>query len=424
MKKYSHFVWITFLVFGFNIAPIFAQDEEQKSSKKEKQTIKKKVTQAQNKVKPFYLIKTDIRMGWNSNVFKTPSGQYVDPETGALRISAPTGSYFFNPDLELALLPHNGKRSKFEIAYSWEGIFYPAGGAVGNANGYRQKLQAEYEFDFVNKNLQEESKNPIIEKSSIGLKVYRQQAKYNYLHRGTGELRNTKISKIDEENRYRHWESAAVLDFKNRFSSGTKIALSVGSFDRDYEDITSLQSYDRKEFETKVEGEQEFGVGWSVFADWSKIKLQYDRHRASNTTGTSVPGTTRTFNDSEINGGLEYDHDSVEAKLKYAVTKREDIYAGYWSYDQNKSSIMLAKQWPAIGRFKIEGSQESRRYKLETNTFGVIRNFKSDEIEVGWDRDFGWGTLSAKVSQLTQVDTDTYYSYKNSVGYIGFEKDF
>lgn len=419
MTKKSGIIGISLLVLVFNLSTAFAQEEDQG---KKKPMTKKKTAQVRKTDGRLYRFKTDTRIGFKDNVFNTPSGQYVDPETGLLRTSAPTEGYFFNPDLELAFTPFNGNRSKFEVAYSWEGTFFSGGDNVKNANGNRQRLQAGLDFDFVSKDLQ--NNNSVVSKSSVDVKIYRQQVEYNYLHRGTGALRNTKIAQIDEENRYQHAETGAVADFKTRFTSDTKLGLSVGTAKRDYEDIATLPSYDRKEFETKFEAEQALGLGWNIFADYSKVKLEYDRYRATNATGNSVTGTTRNFNDTEIVGGVEYDRNSFQSRIKYSILKRDDIYAGYWSYDQNKVSLMLAKEWSSFGRLKIEGTNESRDYKLETNSFGAIRSRKSNELELGWDRDFNWGTLSAEVSELTQDDTDSYYSYKNRTVHLGFEKDF
>lgn len=419
MINKSHIIRIILLILVFNLSAAFAQEEDQA---KKKPTTKKKTSQVRKADERFYRFKTDTRIGFKDNVFNTPSGQYVDPETSVLRTSAPTEGYFLNPDLELSLTPFNNNRSEIEVAYSWEGTFFSGGDNVKNADGYHQRLEAGLDFDFISKKLQND--NSVIRKSSVDLKIYHQQVEYNYLHRGTGALRNTKIAQIDEENRYQYAKTGATVDFKTRFTSDTKLGLSVETSERDYEDIATLPSYDRKDFETKIEVEQELGLGWNIFADYSKVELKYDRYRATSANGNSVNGTTRNFNDTEIMGGVEYDRNSIQSMIKYSILKRDDIFAEYWSYDQNTVSILISKEWLSFGRLKIEGTQEDRDYKLEKNSFGMIRSRKSNELELGWDRDFNWGTISAKVSELTQDDTDSYYSYKNRTVHLGFEKDF
>jgi len=427
MTKFVKLIWICFFIFTSNVSPSFAQEDNEGSAVKKKQSAKKN-NPIKKTEKRFYRIETDTRLGWSSNVFKTPKGTYVDPETSALQKSSATDSYFINPDIELAVIPFEGERSKVELEYSWEGVFFPDERNLKNAEGYTQKLASEFEFDFVNEVSKNSPTSPsadsFVKKSSINAQIYRQQVKHNYLHRGTGELRNTKVAQIDEENRYQHWETGAYLDFKTRFTSGTRIGLSVGTYDRDYEDVVTLQSYDRNGFETEVEAEQALGSGWNGFAEWSEEKMQYDRHKASNATGSSVTGTKRKFDDTEISGGFEYDHGTIQSKLKFSNLKRDDLYIGYWSYNQDEVSFSLAKEWKSFGRLKLEGSWGKRRYKLETNTFGIIRKRKVDALEIEWDRDYRWGTLSAKLSQIDQNDTDSYYAYENTVAYIGLEKEF
>lgn len=423
MMKYMNVMGISLFMVLSNLSPALAQEDNEGSAVKRKQNIKK-VTQVQKKKKSNYRIETDTRVGWSSNVYRTPDSFYKDPETGAMRKSSATEAFFVNPDIEFAYIPHEGKSSKLEFEYSWEGIFFPGGGTLKNAEGYHHKFLSEFEYDFVDGNSKTPSNNSVVQKSSMRVQIYSQEVDYNYLHRGTGKLRNTKVAKVDEENRYQHTESGAYLDFKNRFSSGTSFGLSVGTYERDYKDVVTLQSYDREGFETEIKGEQELGSEWAVFAKWNEEKMEYDRHRASNTVGNSVNGTKRKFTDTETAAGLEYDGDDLQSRLEFSNLKRDDLFVGYWTYDQEEVSLSVAKEWKSFGRLKLEGSSGKRDYKLETNSFGKIRDRKVESLEFGWDREYKWGTLSAKISQLDQDDTDSYYQYKSTVAYVGLEKEF
>ena len=406
------------LILGAFTGAARAQEDDGASGKrvKSKTAAPKK---ARGESQPDYFwVKTDLRAGWDSNVYRTPSGTYRDPETLADARHSPTSSPLLNPEVRIGTTPVDNGTLELDLSLLANGDFYLGGGNTSNANGMKTELKAEGHYRAI------QSKTGLLRKLDLGLEGYVAKEDYNYLHRGTGALRKTQVAGLEEENRYKYTETGHYLKLRTDFGSHTRWKFDIGRYSRDYEDVTGLGSYDRNVLHIKTKIEQKLGDTWELFADWDSQKLDYKSHRANSATGGLVTGTLRVYKDRETGFGLEYGDGSWEAKARYEISERRDTYADYWSYKQNKVSVKMGHLTKSKDHYEIQLHKSNRDYEKETNPAGEIRTREVSSVEAGWDHKYQWGQPSAAVSYDLQADKDKYYAYERIVAYVGIEKDF
>lgn len=411
------FKYLMLILFAFTIG-VQAQEEDGASGKrvksKSRSTKKAKVESQPD----YFWVKTDLRAGWDSNVYRTPSGTYRDPETLVDANHSPTSSPFLNPDVQIGTTPVDNGTLELDLSLEVDGELYLGGGNTSNANGMKTELKGEGQYHAI------QSKTGFLHKLDLGLEVYGAKEDYNYLHRGTGALRNTQVAGLDEENRYKYVETGRYLKLRMDFSSHTRWKLAVGQYSRDYDDVATLGSYDRDVLHLKTKIEQKLGDTWTLFADWDSQQLDYKSHRANSATGGLVTGTLRVYKDQETGFGLEFDDGSWEAKARYEISERRDTYADYWSYEQNKISVKMGYMTKSKDHYEVQLLKSDRDYEKETNPAGEIRTREISSVDASWDHKYRWGHPSAGISYDLQADKDKYYAYERIMAYVGVEKNF
>lgn len=384
-----------------------------------KQLTSKKTKKAAKNSKDRLSFESKLSLGSDNNVFKTPSSSYVDPTTGLTTKNNPTSGFFFNPDLTLSYtLIHNDK-NKLAVEYNFDGVFYGGNAKVSNASGNDQMFKIDSKVDFIN---YKESSG--LQRVQLNSDIYQSFHNYSYFHRGTGDKRVTITSSTNQEDRYAHNETGLGIEPEISFSTGTKTSVSLKYFKRDYEDITGLQSFDRSGLVYGLNLSQKIRNDWAVRLTYESEAVKYDRYKASNVTGSTVNGTIRKYQDDELGLKFNYDTDGFFGSLGYKKLERDDKYAGYWSYDQDKTSLDLGYNVSKNSNVSVGVTTTRRDYEHETNSLGNIRSRETQVYDLSLEKEEKWGKVSLNFDYTSQSDTDPYYSYRKIVAMLGYEREF
>jgi len=391
----------------------WAEEEEARSAVKKTKKNRRDEISSQD----VFSLDANIQTGWNSNVYLTPEGEYLDPQTLTYEKSTPANSFFVNADLTASMTPVHDKYWTTQFSLEYAPDIYLGSGNVKNASGSNTKLSFEQKYR------SDTEKGGVLKKYKGGFEFYIEKKDYSYLHRGTGALRKT-AGGTEEDNRYDYLETGFYLNFSTYFKGRTKWDVKLGQLSRDYDEISVLASLDRKEDQIYTKISKGLDKRWEIFADMDLKTLSYDTHRAESATGARVNGTRRKYIESSVSLGLGYDYGKWNSSIEYEASKRDDTYAGYWSYDQSKYAFKLEHAVGANQTCGLRLSGSERKYAKDTNPVGQLRVRTVSSADLSYEKEQSWGNTSFGISYDDQRDTDTYYSYKRTIAFIGYEREF
>lgn len=394
---------------------LWAQDDNEPG--KQTQTKKKRLVKGAKKKRDYLSAELDLNIGWDSNIFKTPSKQYIDPTTGNPASNTAQTGQVVNPDVTFTYAAVDKKKFELDFNYDYDGNYYYGAKNASNANGNDQSLEAKTRFTFI------DNKKAAIERLQLRAAYYYSIHDYLYYHRGTG-LKRTTSSLMLEEDRYNRSETGIKLEPKFKFSSDTTVSLPFKFYKRDYDEVGTLQSYDRTGAVYEIEIEQRIGAHWSINAMANQEAIEYDSHRAFDATGTTVPGTSRKYTDQEVLLGLDYETERYFGGLSYRTLERDDEFAGYWSYSQDKTAIEAGLFLNKKSSLSVEGSVMNRDYDKETAPSGEIRSRSFKSLALSYEYKRKADKLNLDVVHSIQGDTDKYYEYEKSLILIGYNREF
>ncbi len=408
---------LTALFLSLNLISVRLLAQDDNDPGKQTQTKNKRVVKAAKDKRDKMSAELDLKFGWDSNIFKTPSVQYIDPITGNPTKHTAQSGEVVNPDITLTYAAIQNKKFDLDLSYNYDGEFYFGAKNASNASGNDQVLEAKSKFTFV------DNKKATIEKIQLKAALYASKHQYAYYDRGTGAKRVTS-SATAEEDRYNRTETGIKLEPKFKFSSDTDVSFPFKVYKRDYEEVGTLQSYDRTGTVYEINVKQHLGDKWSVHAMANQEAVEYDSHKAYSATGTSVPGTTRKYTDQENLLGFDYETKRYFGGLSYRTVVRDDEYAGYWSYSQDKVALEVGKYFSKKSSLSIEGSTMNRSYDKETAPSGEIRDRNFQTYALSYEYERKDDKISLDIVQSTQSDTDKYYEYDKTLILIGYNREF
>lgn len=414
----SFFVLPVICIFAVLVStPATAQAQDDGDPGKQTSVKGSRTVKDQNDMRDFISADLSISAGWVSNIFKTPSEAYVDPATGTLTTSKVQGGSVVSPKTEFSFEPIQNKNVNLKLSYQFDGEFYFGPANAKNASGNDQEIAAKSKFLLVDK------KNRGIEKVFVKVGAYISRHDYSYYHRGTGKVRTTS-SLTDEEDRYKRTETGFEVEPIFRFSTDTHVRFPLNLYSRNYNEVGTLQSYDRDGYKYGVEIKQEIQRNWTARAAYNSENIKYDKLKASSSTGTSVTGTIREYDEQEYLIGVNYDSKSMFGGIAYRPATRNDLFADYWSYEQEKVSLEIGRFVSSSSSISLEGSMQNRRYQRETAPSGVIRNRENQALRLSYEKSWRWGETSLDVAHSVQNDTDRYYQYSKDSVTLGYNKEF
>lgn len=416
MKSFFVLLLIFISAFLFSIAEsVQAQDEGdpgKQTSVKRRGNVK-----AQNDKRDRLSADLGFSAGWVSNIFKTPSREYVDPVTGTPTTSQAQGGTLVSPKAEFKFEPIQKKRVNLNLSYEFEGDFYFGPANAANASGNDQEIATKSKLLLVDR------KNRGLEKVYVKVGAYVSRHDYSYYHRGTGEVRTT-ASLTDVDDRYKRIETGFEMEPSFRFSTDTQIDFPLNFYSRNYDEVGTLQSYDRNGQIYGVQIKQEIQRNWSAKVAYNSENVKYDKYEALDSGGASVNGTIREYVDQEYLIGVNYDSKLMFGEIAYRSANRNDLYADYGSYEQEKISLEIGCFVSHSSSISLEGSLKTRRYQNQTAPSGAIRKRENQALSLSYEKSWRWGETSLEVAHSVQDDTDRYYQYSKDAVMLGYNKEF
>lgn len=384
--------------------------------------------------KSFFAFKTAVTFGTNDNVFKTPDNSYVDPETALLTKTSPTSSPFVTPEIAITGRLLKSKKWKTHLIGQYMADFYTENGNSKNANESETAIKLKTSYNTKKKKIIKSVSSPILvkdepieqknkkrsffKKFGFAVEAYNKIKNVNYLNHGTGDLRKTAASSTPEDMRYKYNESAIYINLFSDFSTKTKLTETLGLALRDYDEVSVLDSLDRKLANFKIKISQRLTKHFNLYAQFGLKRVEFDTHNAYNITGNSVNGTIRKYNDKITTIGLNYKKRGLYTTLAAELASRDDLYAGYWSFDQTKYIFEIGNTFKHNNHVAIKTIHLEKKYLHDTSPIllgAKLRTQKLSSIDLSYLKKFDWGNVELVLSKDSQTDTDEYYAFNRNV---------
>ncbi len=276
------------------------------------------------------VLKAGAGLGYNSNVYHTPSAAYVD--------LAQPGNPTVVPNVQSGLfVPMNfdanyQTNSGLEMGYKFDSNFF-LGSALKNANTYDHDIKLGKTIGFG----QEKSK------TSVYVGIFAGMHKKLYVDRDTGVAKFTRVSNVNISNRYNYKDTGLEAEFKTRMK-GIDFVANAATTKLAYDDpiaISSL-SHSRNQLGAYVRIPV-MGKNVKVKLGYDYMSRDYDKRRARNLSARLVA----------TNDLLSYTYNTLSGQLLWKAnkktlvlldaeqTKRKDKFVGYNDYTNNKMELRL-----------------------------------------------------------------------------------
>lgn len=352
-----------------------------------------------------------LESGVNDNVFKTPKGSYLDPETGKLISNSNVSSLFIKPVLNFKLMPYNKNKEKWVLSFKYIGIFHTGDSNVENANGFDGKVATDYT---IKKNYKEDKYH----KFKIG--TFLGTHRFNYLNRGNGELRKFSDGTVDAKFRYAYKTVGINTSYTYEMKKKTKLFFNLGYYERDYDEVSGEGSFDRDVYSIKLGGVYQFRDKWKLFFHDKYTQKKYKTHLANASSGDSVEDTLREYLENEYKVIVKWKSNKENILFGYRSFSRNDTFAHYWSYKESTIIIEGRSFFENHYQFGLSYNYTDREYELETNPDGVIRDRQVSDFGAELVRKRTWGEIHLKFNHKDQNDKDPYLVYGRNLFSVMF----
>lgn len=296
----------------------------------------------------------ELGLGYDSNVYRTPSDPYVDYARTSLPLVTPdVQSGFFLPlDADIRYLGRQGAgRAGFVARYSLDAGFYPSSG-TRDATDYSHTLAAGAELLLGKRGRKD---------NTLSVLPYVKQHHQTYVDRDDGLPKTTTVTGTDISDRYNYVATGVNARLKVD-TTAVPFEIRAEAAQRDYDDPVVVDQYDHQY--TAFGGEATIPVARpvDVTLSYDRKTWDYDERRALDLGGNLVTGTTR-----------EYVYDIAGASLRsrlsrdwtlyidYRRTQRQDMYVGYYDFDEDRIGVRLRYSGDPV-RLRIAASALDRSY--------------------------------------------------------------
>ena len=291
---------------------------------------KPKVPEAYNP----WSLQAEIGVGFDSNVYRTPSDPYIDfAPTIPVAITPNVQSGFFVP-LEGDIQYHgrHGKqRIGFVADYGLNANIYP-GSELENATTFSHALRAGAELLLGRSGRKH---------NTLSVLPYIKQHQQTYSDRDDGLEKTTSVTGTDISERYSY--IARGLQAELRIETPVvPFKIWAEAADLDYEDPVVVDQYDQRYTAVGAEAEIPFGKYVDLVPSLEYQIRDFEERRALDLNGNLVTGTTREYlyNIAGLSLRTRFSR-KWTMYLDYQRTEREDTYVGYYDFSEDKFGVRL-----------------------------------------------------------------------------------
>ena len=421
LKKLNLRILIILVFINLGLNQAFGQEDTLNDSKKNQDipeqdlAPKQKVKVVDSRKKPDksfkVFVKFDLPLVYTSNAFRTPSEKYVDPETGNWTTTSPTSAFFLNPSAIFGGQYNFIKNHGIAIELQLEETQFIGNEKLKDANGNVVNFERGYKGRFEG------------HRWHFGYQI--ETSNYNYLHRGTGTSRVTKVKESPLAQRYKYTSSGTFISYRYKIKKGSYIYFEIKNYHKDYKEVEIFQSLDRDEDSYRLAWSQLFDKDYQLKVSHKKLTKKYTTHEAENAYGKQVPGTDKILVDTSnsLKFGFLFTDYSITPYFKLFESK--DTYADYWSYKEQTSGGKIRYKPTSNQKITINASQSNRTYAKETNSLGELRKRRTTDYKLNWQYTIN-KTSNAYITLNShhQDDVDGYYSYNRKEFIIGYATKF
>jgi len=301
-----------------------------------------------------YTVGADIGLGYDSNVFRAPDGQYNDlsklPTDPNFNVNPQTHSGFFVPLSVDASSTFAAGDREWVASYGFDGSLY-LNAETNNGNESRHQVKVGRETIF-------EQRGKRTDSLYIGAVLTRRDK--IYVERDDGTEKQSNSINVSDRFTYTGYGLEAILSMR---TGALKYGVDAKVESRDYGTVGTQTQYDNNNY--KVGGY----VGFRL-AKPTKLKLSgaylvedySDRHARDLVTANLVTATSLTYSYIKLDATLRQRlAGGFVGYLGYKLKTRSDSHQGYNDYVQNGVDLRLIFKQDAV-RIKLAGGYSTRSY--------------------------------------------------------------
>jgi hypothetical protein len=370
---------------------------------------------AENPEKSPWALEVETGIGYDSNVFLSPSKSYID-------FAAVGGPTLVNPEKRSGVfiplgvaVDYDGRQDEtygFIGSYSFDSQFYPDS-KTENANEYNHTLTGGVEF-LLNKVGKRQD--------TVSVTPYFGVHQKTYFNRDSGETMVSTTSGVDLSDRYSYNVTGLKTELKHN-TARLPHSLHAEVATLDYvEPSPAFDSYDHTF--VRIGGDVEFVLAQPtrLTVGYDYYTRDYDDRKARDLSGSLKKGTTREYVYNKLGASLRQKiNPNLSLYLDYDFIDRNDEYVGYYDYTQNGYGVRAIYDNGERIRIKAKAAWWQRDYDNAFAFDDPSQEYDSAEYLVkgdyALDNEQGiWAELKMVDKQSTDLRYD-YDRYQTMVGW-------
>jgi len=360
--------------------------------------------------------RTDIGTGFDSNIYKAPSGTYVDHASGGQIVVPKTHSGTFVPAL-VKVSYRNGALTKNSLLldYRFSGLYY-LDGAFDNANQVNHRLRVGDEFVLRRKKSRKDS-------VYAGLIVGRHQRLY--LDRDSGDDQEFRNSNVSE--RYVYDNRGVELN-ACKHTGRVKLDAEITLMDKDYKDTVAISEYDHRYL--AVGGAVKFRL--AKYTKWQigyKYSVYDYKERPSRDVLGSLKGAPLKYVYHAVRTGIRQRLlKQWVAYLDYEYKTRSDEYVSYHDYSKDQIRGRVLFNYSKNTRVKLSATFWQRDYPYAfafDDPTQALKYYEGNNLELSGR--FTWiknRSVDVALAQVDEDSTDLRYKYSRFLARVRLAWEF
>jgi tetratricopeptide (TPR) repeat protein len=295
-----------------------------------------------------FSVLTSVKLGIDDNIYRSPDAPYVDlAQVGHPVVTpVPVSGTFVETGLTAQNILWGGRHVLLRAAYEFDGHYY-----------------TDRQF-----NVADESSHrlAITARKALGPRLDRTLFMGMYLGHhdeinfdpDSGQARV--VASEDISDRFKYWSSVAIADYE-RPVGPVVVGIRGMTELRDYGKVVSVSEYDNRFFlagasaRIPILRRTQLKIGYDRYLRNYEDRLALDANGALNVTNPTLE-----YQYDALTLMAQFDLGSAEIEVGYALTNRDDSFAGYNDYQ--RGAIHLRGSWQPMRRLKLQFAGVSESY--------------------------------------------------------------
>ena len=295
-----------------------------------------------------YSILTSVKIGTDDNIYRSPDAPYVDlAQVGQPLVTpVPVSSTFVETGLTAQNILWGGHHVLARAAYEFDGHYYTDRKfSSADESSHRLAITAS------------KALGPQLDRTLFMAMYLGHHVEINF-DPDSGQERV--VAGEDISNRFKYWNAVAIASYERPIGP---VVLAVRGMTelRDYGKVVSVSEYDNRFFLAGASARIPVLRRTRLKIGYDRYLRKYEDRQAQDANGAlNIANPLLEYQYDALSLMAQFDLGSAEVEVGYALTNRDDSFAGYNDYQ--RGSIRMRGSWQPTRRLRLEFSGVSESY--------------------------------------------------------------